>query len=86
MCGQQKPEHPNWSSVADNAILLGGIGDLGSSFYICGSNTSSVMRHSSGKSWGIYEPPSREMLIFERKFCFLCVYKAHEKLWEISFA
>ena len=34
MCGRQKLEYPNWSSMNDDAITRGGIGVLGSPFYI----------------------------------------------------
>ena len=30
------PNTPSWSSMADDAITRGGIGFLGSPFYICG--------------------------------------------------
>ena len=35
----EKPEYPNWSSMADNAITQSRIGVLGSLFYICGFGT-----------------------------------------------
>ena len=35
MCGRQKPEYPNWSSMADGTITQGGIGGLGSPVLIC---------------------------------------------------
>ena len=35
VCGRQKPNYPNWSSTADDAITRGGTGVLGSLFYIC---------------------------------------------------
>ena len=35
MCGQQKPEDPNLSPMADDAITLGGIQGLESPFYVC---------------------------------------------------
>ena len=34
VCGQQEPEYPNWSFMADNAFAWSGIG-LGSLSYIC---------------------------------------------------
>ena len=36
VCGLQNLEYPNWSSIADDAITRGGIGVLGSLFYVCG--------------------------------------------------
>ena len=49
VCGWQKPEHPNWSSVADDAITRGSIGALGSPLYICGNGSTrwyKTQRHS----------------------------------------
>ena len=36
------PNTPNWGSMADNAITWGGIGVLGSSFYICRTHPSQL--------------------------------------------
>ena len=38
-CGRQKPEDPNLSPMADDAITQGGIGGLGSPVYIYGYHT-----------------------------------------------
>ena len=42
VCGQQNPNTPNWSSMADEAITQGGIGVLGSLFYVCGADSEFV--------------------------------------------
>ena len=40
VCGQQKPENPKLSPMADDAIKRGGIGGLGSLVYIGGYQLS----------------------------------------------
>ena len=42
VCGRQRPEYPNWSSMADKAITRGGIGGLGSLVLICGGTSSKI--------------------------------------------
>ena len=39
----KNPNTPNWSSMADDATTRGGIGVLGSSFYMCGVNTPALL-------------------------------------------
>ena len=72
MCGQQKPEDPQFEPMADDTITQGSIGGLGSPMYICGLYRV-VSDYYQGTSY-----------LFHRVFPYCCSYTYKTKLRNIS--